>query len=787
MRVKSSLLWVALAAALLPTLAARGDSVDVQLRGSDKLTGTIRPKDEVDCFLCDVAKGTVISASVKGSSKTGPAFQISLQQNGSAVSGATFAAKGLGGSLLPFTVPASGQYQLCVAGDGAKDGDYALAVSWKPQASSAGAGGPVAASGPASFTFSAAAGSTATIDVLPAKKSAFKGKLVDLEGPSGFTSDLSALTKPHAVTAALPTTGEYTVDFTNVGASGNWTAKVKVKAPKVKGGKYDLRDSASAGAFAGDHSAYGRIVGSGGGTLVVQTGVGSPIDGSQVTVQPGSLGGPTVITVSVGDPISTGDGSHGAGPAVDFGPSGTTFDPTGTDASKQAKITIPLDLSYFPTGDTSSLVIYVRAADGTVSQVPPPIIVDQGAGTVTFSASHFSTYQPATKNARPFEGDFVALEIESSLFQGFEGQFGIGLHDYDATDGVVNITQSDAVVQWHNLGQEGGSAQLSVSGSQIQYVPVVVDDQTVQFTNPGKGVVAAFLRGSSDDVLVAQGKPLVLLRRALGTATPTTIAGTWRVFHFSLSTGSSRATGAPQANLLFQDEYAGAVFNLDGTVDLTSLQGVSSATDYPTGQWVSKTEFQATMPGVTWSVDSDGQVQFVGSPGDNPTVLTPCVNGDVLVGRQFSDGGGNSGPSVECLLFIRASSGVSTASFAGKYRFGQFGMGTVDNPQAQEPPLAQDFEFLNSDFTATVAANGSVALQGTRDIVVHDASGNPDTSQTGVSFTGSSKISARGDGSFTSPDKRSNGAASRDRGLVVIEVADVNGNLEFEFGVNLGK
>ncbi len=776
--------WIVLAAPLGLALCARGDSVDVQLRGADKVGGTIRPATDVECFLCDVAQNTVISASVKSVGKTGPAFKLSLLQGGVAVPGATFVVKGLGGSFVPFAVPASGQYQVCVSGDGVKDGDYALAVSWKPQASWTGTGGPLAASDAASFTFSAAAGTSATIDVLPAKGSKFKAHLVDLTGVGGFAPDFSGLKKPHAVVANLPTTGEYKIDFVDAGA---WTAKVKLKPPKIRGGAYDLRDSASGGAFAGDHSAYGRIVESGGGTITAPS-VGSPIDGSSVSIRPGTLGAPTAVTVAAGDPISIGGGSHAAGPAVDFGPSGTTFDPSGTDPSRQALITIPFDPSNFPGGDTSDLVVYVRAADGTVSQVPPPYAIS--GNTVTFPASHFSTYQASTLNPRPFEGSFVALEVLGDPTPNFEGQFRVGLERVDVAGGTAVIQNSDATFVWSNLGPQSGAASVSTPDSAPQTLDAaVIDDQTVQIVDPQapQNPIIGH-RGKSDDVLVVDRRPIVLLRRAAGRPTPATIAGTWHVFHLGFGATTIPVVSGPSSvPLAVTSETTDVTFSADGVVALGATHPIESDSDYPAGKWTTQAQDFFGLDegfGISYVVDAGGQVVVTPdcrTVGCDPTfALTAVLDGNVLVGRRmnvvFS--------SAEVFLMIRASSGATPAKLLGKYHFVQEGTQVVDHPAAQEPPLAQDFAFTTSDYVSTVSSGGDVQSVGTQDVTTHDDQGLR-SAAADQPFTDADHVAARSDGSFVGAHGAV-GAVSIGGGLVVTLNAAMSGRYEIAFGVSVG-
>jgi hypothetical protein len=752
---------VLLVAPFALALSAQGDTVDVEIRSADKVSGTIRPTSDQECFTCELATNTSLTAVVKGRSKTGPAFKTVFRQSFADVPGPAFAPKARGGTMKTLPVSSSGQYQVCVFVDDGKDGDYDLVVTWKPQLTWTAAGAALGVGGDDSFTFSAPAGSSATVDLLPGKGSAFKGDIVEVTGPEAFEFDLSDTVEKHFVIPTLPATGEYVVHVTNVGDDGTWTGRVKLRVPKFKLRKFDLRDAALGGAFAGDHTVIGREVDEAGGTVLVQTGGASPIDGAGVSIPADSLSGPVVITVAAGTDLNTGDGSHTSGPAVEFGPSGTEFDP-----SKSAQITIPFDPSFFPGGDTSALVVYVRAADGTISPVPPPYVIN--GNTVTFSTSHFSTYQAATSGPRPLEGNFIALEIDGQLDSNFEGKYGFGLHQLSATAAAAIVQNQNARIGWHNFSSEGADASLEISGSAQSLTISVKDDATVQLIDQQQipAQVVTFLRGVSDDVLVGQHDPVVLLRRAAAFPTPATLAGGWHVFHLEFD--SSVSQGFP-STVQFQlsSETGNVTFTPDGRLVLGTFREIRSQSMYQSGQWSTQAKTKTGQTGITYKVDQEiGQV-IVTPPGDDaPFSLEAVLDGNALVGLQYKGSGEGGDSAVGMFLMVRNASGLTTAKLAGAFQLVQQTTDVIDHAAAEEPPKTQDFAMAETAYVATVAANGVTTLEGLQDVTTHDDNGNPvtDSAQT---FTGGARLTGRADGSVVSSDPVFIGAVAVGGGFFV--------------------
>jgi hypothetical protein len=753
----------AIAAAGTLAFGASAGSVNLPVRGKDTIKGTLRPAFDEEYFICNVPQGAAFAVSLKGTSPTGPVFQPALLDDGGPAAGATFVTKGKTISLAPgFVAAASGRYRVEVRGDFDRDGDYELKIAWKTKAAWSSAGGPLAATATDSFTFAAPASAGAVIDVRPASHSQFSGTIVGVTGPDG------ALTVPpgttsHLALSRLPSTGDYTVEFRNDGASdGSWTAKAKLKLPRVPADRIDIRDARLTGAFGGDHTVYGSVVGPTGGTLDVTATFG-PLDGTSVDVPSGVLPGPTILTVSAAPPLATG-ADHPAGPAVEFGPPGTTFDPSGTDPSKQATITIPFDPAYFPSG-TDSLVIFVRSSSGVVSEVPRPYTF--GGNTVSFTTSHFSSYQAATADPRPLSGSFTVLELMFDELPNFEGDFGFGNHGLTADLAGSTLDTKKSLVRWSDGGAQGSSAFMAQNFNTVSLNVTVNDDHSVTTVEPNDPThPTKFRRGASDDVLVGTAHPSLILRRAGARATVATVAGKWHFFHQVMDTRTT-STQPPGINL----EFAGdsGVLNLlaDGSVQVSSIRGFDANTPYPTGTWTDKAEGNVPT-NVTWDLQDDGSVGL--HPPDNPypIIFNTALDGDVLVGFGVGFGSGqpDDGPASELFVLVRASTDAKLAQMAGQY----FVTG-LETDTADAKTSGQGFDYRVQTLTVTIAGNGGVLVAGVEDAYSHDGQGLPFqlTDQPLAGPVG--RITLKSDGSFTSTDGAV-GAFSRKGDFFVRSVSD---------------
>jgi hypothetical protein len=727
------LVAAALAAAAASARAA--DSVDLQLRGKDKVSGTLRPVTDTECYVCDLPRGALLSVALKGAGKPFATVGLALRLGGVDVGGAPIETSTKGATIKSYAIEASGRYTVCVVAAGDVDGDYSASVSWKPRSSWVGTGGPLDPEATDSFSFAAPAGATATIDVLPAPDSLFDGQISGITGPVGF--DPMGAAGTHAVIPVCPVTGDYSVKFKNAGvAAGAWLVRVKLKLPKVSKGKVDIRDRALAGAF-GDHTVYGRIVGEEGGLVLVGDESGGALAGASVSVPADALGAPTVITISATTTVHPEGGAYPAGPAVEFGPEGTTF-------TENATLSLPYDPAYFP-GGTETLEVYVRDAEGNVTLVPGPYTVDEVNHLVSFPVSHFSSYQAAATGTRPFVGDFYVAELAHEVSGGFEAKFGFGLHRLFVSGPRADVSLSTAWIAWHNYGVEGSDAYVETFGQFQQFDISTPDDATVVLDdkqNPGQG--ATFTRGTSDDVLVGRGQTLLALRQARTSPTFGSVTGRWHVFHLTAAGKTQNSGGPSSGEIEIFGETGEVTLRPDGTVGTDGFRVLEARTGFPSGTW----EFSSggsPPSGITWGI-GDGIV-FVSPPeGDGtPFQLYAALDGDVLIGQPFTSG--QTDGQTELFVFVRASAKQTLAAFAGLYSVAGQELLFEDRPN----PPGQGLTFQDYSLTSTVTGAGNTSIAGAMNISGHDGNGNP-VSSTDVPVSGDTgRLTLEADGGFTLP------------------------------------
>jgi hypothetical protein len=771
---RSLVVFASLAAAAASASGDPSGSVHLPLHGNDRVMGTLRPASDQECFACDAPQGAAFAVTLRRKPASAPPFALAMTQNDLAVPGATFTTKGNTVSLSKFAAPSSGRYFLCVAGDSVHDGDYALSVAWKPKTAWSAAGGPLDPGSSDSFTFAAPAGANATIDVRPAAHSAFSGTITGVTGPDGPLV-LPPGTASHLVLTHLAKTGDYAVAFRNDGASAsNWTAKAAVKPPRTAPSSVDIRDSRLTGAFGGDHTVYGSVLGPDGGSIDVTATYG-PLDGTSVSLPPGVLPGPTILTISAASSIPLGSGDHAAGPSVEFGPPGTTFDPSGTDPSKQATITIPFDPTYFPSG-TDSLVIFVRSSSGAVSAVPRPYTF--GADTVSFTTSHFSSYQAATTGPRALSGSFLRLQVGAEDRPGFAGAFRFAMDRLDANANGATLVKDDQAVTWADAGAQGSSASLNENFQQISLGVQVPDDADVLLTDPADPAnPAKFRRGASDDVLVGVKQPVVLLRLAGAAPTTTTAAGRWHLFHLSMATGVL-STVPPTISLDAEGDAGEITLATDGSVTVASAHGFDASSNYPAGTWTPQ-EHTKPPQGISWSIE---EIYLRLSVPDltYPILFTTVLDGDVLVGRGTTIGGGKpgQGPSADLFVLVRASPNAALARMVGDYLTIGSEADTRDTL-----PSGQGFDITVPTLTATISPTGVLSVVGTQDVTTHDGQGQPATTSD-VPLSGKiGKLTLDASGSFTTTDGAA-GAFSRGGDLLVRALFDGK-QFSLDFGTPL--
>ncbi|GEM_PF-3086150 len=144
-------------------------------------------------------------------------------------------------------------------------------------------------------------------------------------------------------------------------------------------------DDPSPSPGASDGNVSEEITASTGGTVESTSGA---IQGAKAEIPADALAQDETISLSLGTDLGL-TGYSAMGPAVDFGPAGTTF-------SSPVTITVPYDPSALPAGKTASdLDVLHRASDSSGVTVVPAasLTVDATNHTVSLQAYSFSTYQ----------------------------------------------------------------------------------------------------------------------------------------------------------------------------------------------------------------------------------------------------------------------------------------------------------------------------------------------------------------------------------------------------------
>jgi hypothetical protein len=466
--------------ALLASAAAWA-GVDIEIRNGDKVTGTLFPATEVEIVRFRVPKDAVLTVKAAAGRK-GPQVHVDLKgPDGDVVA----SAEGKSASIVKKTAPASGLYSVEVSSkDHVTAGDYSLSISWKSKTSY---GGKLAlAEGSLNIPFSADAGATATFSAKKVKNSAAVPSLALLTyvPESSTDDDFSGASGKRVVNR----TGDFVLNVTSP-ADGDVLATVKVRTPKASNRKYALTAKAIGGGDAEGDTAFSAIVGPTGDVITfpfIEPGQpGSQLNGTAVTVPAGALPVGTSIVISTAPDLVPPGTQTGAGATVAFGPDGLVF---GTKASPNpATITIPIDPAF--AGAEESITIFTRNAKGAVSPILPKssYVFDFVKNTVSFPASHFSSFRAVSSTGAPGGGNFVTLaqisapldvcnafdpspeSAGTTLYYVAEGQAGTISAIRTGTTGFSRVT-------W-----VGGGAQSTLPAGRLQFeIPDTVNSVTAQ-------------------------------------------------------------------------------------------------------------------------------------------------------------------------------------------------------------------------------------------------------------------------------------------------------------------
>jgi hypothetical protein len=738
------------AAALLALAAASpsraADDVDLQVRGNEKILGTLRPADERERFLYDAPRGALLSAAVKKAGAGGPVPTFELIDAAfNPVAGAVVTTTPTGSKLTKFALPDSALYRVRVEGDGVKDGDYQIKVKAAPRTSWSDGGTGAVPGADTQFSFAAPSGAAADVVLAASHGSAFLAHLVSIDGPGGyhhaFDPPATAAAREHAARIPLGPTGEYVVHFQNDGASaGGWTMAVRLAVPAIAKVTVDIRDRALTGPWSGGSQVFGRVVDSTGG-LVDPSSVGGALSGTSVDVGANSVPSTSVIALSASDTFFVDDANHPAGVAVTLTPSGTIF-------AKPVTVTVPYDPQAFDDPLTELTIYIQNSVTGALEAVPhDQLVINTGAATVSFPTSHFSRFQGTSPKDRPLKGSFVQLELAGSANAAFAGQLVFGLSSLNGLKGprtgnsfsrtiVRRALTFDATTIGHT-----GAAPVADGGA-----ITVVDDNHVDVTSTAEGV-QHFLRGRTPDVLLqpptatAPGAATsVLLRVAQGSPTLSNLAGAWSFF--VLEFGAAHDAGG--AVILDTIGQRGRLtFGLDGVVKASGVT-TETASAGAAGTWSAASSKKTPADGNV--AVAPGRLTIAMPLGASALIksvdLVPVLSGDVLVGMADASLGPDKSAAtavMRLLVLVRVPKGVKAAVLGPRDFLSAFGLQPADRPGA-----TQDLGYFGDDFAVARASRRAFTMSGTQFEYAHDASGGPTTTQVPVTQPGTYSLSPDG-------------------------------------------
>jgi len=660
--------------------------VDVQTGLAVNAKSTLAPSSPTDSYRFTVAAGAkltfTLAAAKKGRLQFAPTLTDPLGGDVALV-GVLVATK-TGVTVKNLVLGTSGSYRLDVSATGT--GDYSLALTATPQSKFARTVA-FAAAQPQPFAFAALPGSSLTLSAKRAKASAATPQFGLLSG-TDYQIDLSQTgkktTKSHVVSVKnVGGAGDLSVDVTNSGGAGDVAISVVVKPPKGRKTTLDAR-GARLGRPSGGQTFVGRAIDASGGTVTVSD-AASDLLGASVSIPFGGLGSPLVITVaSATVPRIPDKDLQAAGPAVDFGPAGTTF-------VKAATVTLPFDFSKLPAGASpSDIRVLVREKDGTTLPLITPTSVDLVNNTVTLPASGFSVCVPVVRSGIPRLGltpggdEYWTLFLKYSMGQdptandsrSREYQLNVGEASF-FSDGTVQVSDDKRSVDVNNVddgsgGVTGSAQSADTPDSGAATWTYDADGRSIDISDGG-GSDAPVLRVSRDgSAMIGHGEAVgaakveldVLLRKNKTPLTVAGLSGTWRFAALDVNA----QTNGPGMPAQTEPDHATGTFAFDGRGGCR-VAGTDRKSRYQsdTGTWQETAE-TISIAG-TYSVEAAGTVlvnlppQHAGDTGD-VFRLYPGTDAATFLGTDSVFQGGD----LFAIFLVKEGSGLSVKTLDGPYR-----------------------------------------------------------------------------------------------------------------------
>lgn len=378
--VTRSLVRAVIPLTLLTSLAVA--DFDIELANGTRVRGTADADGSVETFRARIPRGANVRVDVRARKSKARKRKVPLTVTLVGPDQSTVAATDEPDTRSRLRVDATdetGLYELRISTPNGEAGDYDVRLSWRGTRKLR---RRVDLAGDSAVEIVADAGSTLRCRLAgPPGTEILRVENEDgepIHTPAPGTTRLNGL--------PLPATGTYRV----IPAAGEGRARavLSVAAPKRGRSVVSLFDEDLEPTLPTEleltEVAVGAIVGSDVATSIVVADTGTETDGARMDVPVGALRAETTLIVSSTPQIRPNVGTplDDAGPAVFFGPAGTTF-------KTPITITVPFDTSI---EDPSELVVVERQANGRQRVVDPETYVF-GDGVISLPVSHFTSFQ----------------------------------------------------------------------------------------------------------------------------------------------------------------------------------------------------------------------------------------------------------------------------------------------------------------------------------------------------------------------------------------------------------
>jgi hypothetical protein len=736
--------------------------VDVQVPATFKAKGSLA--GDADVFRFEAARETVLSLKVSSLRGAPLDFTVTLDDPSfTPVDPGATVDTGPKVQWKQVVLPASGRYRLTVAAEGT--GDYSLSVTSKARTAWSETLN-LGVEDVDSFPFAAPVGSLLSFRAAPVPGSGCNPVIEGLTIGEANIIEFVETVKGVVHTATFGPLAEggemYASIFNDAGTAGDALVSVKVKPPKAKPGKFDLRGVAL-GRPSGGETLVGRMLDGDGGTVTAEDEEGD-LYGASVTFPADALAGPTLVTLASTPPPPIGDpDDQAAGPAVDFGPSGVVF-------GAPALITLPIDPALIPADADITDVRILIVEDNGESRIEFP--TGFNAGSVTVETTGFSVCCPIIQSGPPALGlnpggdEYWYLEFLAEMYGGAQDSrqrslsVTLGAFSFYG-DGTLQAAGDQRGFSWQNQDAPGGSG-LPISAGLAQFSQGDGVSLNWAYDASGRRIVLSgspeelptfrisrdgrYVAGRHDASVEPDGQALFGVRKNTAALTAASIQGTWTCLYLEADVSNDPTTGAAYP----KTARGTGTFQFDGTTGCRVSFTQRRPRFVPATQsFVHETE-SATVNDGTYAIDVDGTV-LVTLPGiadgGGDTILR-AYPGDGLE-LMFCRHDTFVGNAAMGMVLVRQGSGLSKASLSGDYHGADVGV----DPQSYftSPPSSVpvgDFSCRQEGILGVF--DGGATASFTFDVhSVQRDSGNPDgvlkenyvdTLVAGVSVTSTGKL-----------------------------------------------